>query len=240
MNPNSNQRFLSSNRIGVCHLQNVDQFAQPPLWASYQIRTIEGCSCVGNAGNVFSVTDFKGNRYLAIPACITTRASRHSRCMRNPQFYVHVSGKRPMLRELYLCWESCNSLQESECVMQMRHEGSAVLCEPLLQCMCSISRKIGTAFCYVCYGLIVQFVVIRWLTGTEAIIYTGVITRLPQCIYVWLPQWRITESVTVKSPWIYRQNRLDPTHSKILQSPNKMHISSDVENCGRSRYQRPR
>ena len=41
----------------------------------------------------FPATDFKGNRKLAIPACLTARArrmcrdrSRHSRCKRNPQF----------------------------------------------------------------------------------------------------------------------------------------------------------
>ena len=45
-------------------------------WASYQIRKIAGCACAGNAGNVFPATDFKGNRLLAIPACITARASR--------------------------------------------------------------------------------------------------------------------------------------------------------------------
>ena len=44
------------------------------LWVSYQIRKIAGCACAGNAGNVFSATDFKGNRELAIPACITARA----------------------------------------------------------------------------------------------------------------------------------------------------------------------
>ena len=30
--------------------------------ASYQIRKIAGCACTGKAGNVFSATDFKGNR----------------------------------------------------------------------------------------------------------------------------------------------------------------------------------
>ena len=40
---------------------------------SYQICKIACCACAGNAGNVFPVTNFKGNRYLAIPACITTR-----------------------------------------------------------------------------------------------------------------------------------------------------------------------
>ena len=47
-------------------------------WASYQIRKIAGCTCAWNAGNVFSATDFKDNRNLAIPACITARASRMS------------------------------------------------------------------------------------------------------------------------------------------------------------------
>ena len=46
------------------------------LWASCQIRKIVGCACTGNAGNIFSTTDFKGNRQLAIPAlhhgtCVT-------------------------------------------------------------------------------------------------------------------------------------------------------------------------
>ena len=44
-------------------------------WASYQIRKIAVCACAGNAGNVFLATNFKGNRWLAIPACITARAS---------------------------------------------------------------------------------------------------------------------------------------------------------------------
>ena len=80
---------------------------------SYQIRKLAVCACAGNAGNVFSATDFKRNCGLEIPACITARAShtcraacrdrqlavrgkrsQHSRRMRNPQFYV--SRKRPM------------------------------------------------------------------------------------------------------------------------------------------------
>ena len=85
---------------------------------------IAGYACAGNAGNVFPATDFKGNRHLAIPACITERASRtchdaravmhvgiadprwqgkrswHSRHMGNPQMYV--SGKRPITENIYL------------------------------------------------------------------------------------------------------------------------------------------
>ena len=83
------------------------------IWTSYQIRKIARCACAGNAGNLFPTTDFKGNRQLVIPACITARASRtfrdacrdrqlvvtgkcsrYSRRMRKPQFCV--SGKRPM------------------------------------------------------------------------------------------------------------------------------------------------
>ena len=45
-------------------------------WASYKIRKIAGCACAGNTGNVFPATDFKGNRQLAIPACITARVWR--------------------------------------------------------------------------------------------------------------------------------------------------------------------
>ena len=89
----------------------------PVLWPSLQIHKIAGCACAGNSGNVFPTTDFKGNRHLAIPACITARASRtcrdachianqrcrgersrHSRRMCNPQFYV--SGKRPIGEDL--------------------------------------------------------------------------------------------------------------------------------------------
>ena len=70
-------------------------------WASCQIRNIAGWACTRNAGNVFpqAATDFKGNRSLALPACITPRrrvkCSRHSRRMHNPQF--HVNGKRPLI-----------------------------------------------------------------------------------------------------------------------------------------------
>ena len=46
------------------------------IWASYQMRKIAGRACTGNAGNDFPATDLKGNHQLAIPACITARASR--------------------------------------------------------------------------------------------------------------------------------------------------------------------
>ena len=55
------------------------QVWSPPLWIYYQLHKIVGCVCTGNAGNVFLATDFKGNRWLAIPACITARASRTCR-----------------------------------------------------------------------------------------------------------------------------------------------------------------
>ena len=45
-------------------------------WAFYQICKIAGWACVGNAGNLFPATDYKGKRWLTIPACITARAWR--------------------------------------------------------------------------------------------------------------------------------------------------------------------
>ena len=83
-------------------------------WASYQIPKIADCACAGNAGNVFSpplrINDsdmHHGTCVTHVPWCmpgsVTSnflwsrwrgKRSWHSRCMRNPQFYV--SGKRPM------------------------------------------------------------------------------------------------------------------------------------------------
>ena len=62
-------------------LTRLHELAGPILltrkqWASYQIRKIASCACAGNAANVLPDTDFKGNRSLATPACITARASR--------------------------------------------------------------------------------------------------------------------------------------------------------------------
>ena len=48
-------------------------------WASYQMRKIADCAWARNAGNVFPPYDFKGKRKLALPACITARASRTCR-----------------------------------------------------------------------------------------------------------------------------------------------------------------
>ena len=64
-------------------------------WASYQIRKIAGCACAGNAGNVFPATDFKGNRKLAISACITARASRTSPDACRDRFYAVVGKTFP-------------------------------------------------------------------------------------------------------------------------------------------------
>ena len=80
-------------------------------WASYQIRKIADCACAGNAGDVFPATDFKGNcglasRHASRHVCHARavmhdgianprwrgKRSRHSRRMRNPQFYI--SDKR--------------------------------------------------------------------------------------------------------------------------------------------------
>ena len=40
------------------------------------MHKIAVCALAGNTGNVFTAPDFKRNRYLAIPACITARTSR--------------------------------------------------------------------------------------------------------------------------------------------------------------------
>ena len=64
-------------------------------WASYQIRKIAGGACAGNARNDFPATDFKGNRYLAIPACITARASRTCRDACRDRLTRGVGGKVP-------------------------------------------------------------------------------------------------------------------------------------------------
>ena len=64
------------NNIFVGETEGHQWFWQ---WASYQIRKIVGCACTGNAGSVFPATDFKGDRQLVIPACITARASRTCR-----------------------------------------------------------------------------------------------------------------------------------------------------------------
>ena len=37
-------------------VENKKHVWKPHLWASYQIRKIAGCACVGNAGNVFPTT----------------------------------------------------------------------------------------------------------------------------------------------------------------------------------------
>ena len=85
-------------------------------WASYQIRKIASHACAWDAGNVFPATDFKRNYQLTIRHAprhvIQARAvirvgianprwrgkySRHSRRMRNPQFYA--TSKRPIGRE---------------------------------------------------------------------------------------------------------------------------------------------
>ena len=58
-------------------------------WACCHIRKIVVCACAGNAGNVFPATDFKGNRQLAITACITACAVMHVG-IANP----HWQGKR--------------------------------------------------------------------------------------------------------------------------------------------------
>ena len=84
------------------------------LWAPYQIRKTTGCACAGNVVNIFPATRLQRKQLVSDPGmhhgtCVThvpwcmsgslTRGGgqnvpRHSRCMRNPQFFV--SGKKLM------------------------------------------------------------------------------------------------------------------------------------------------
>ena len=71
--------------------------------ASYRMRKIAGSACAGNAENVFPATEFKGSRHARAVMHVGIanlrwrgKRSRHSRPMRNPQFYV--SGKRPIAK----------------------------------------------------------------------------------------------------------------------------------------------
>ena len=90
------------------HLTSRYQLQIAGCIASYQIRKIAGCACAGNARNIFPATvgyrspHAPRNRWC-MPGSITSGflwsrwrgiRSQHSRCMRNPQFYI--SGKRPM------------------------------------------------------------------------------------------------------------------------------------------------
>ena len=98
---------------------------QRVTWASYQIRKIAGCACAGNAGNVSPAAEFKGKHELAIPACITTRASRTWRdacrdCLPAvagktfPAFPAHahpqfdVFGKRPIVQDWSVPYRVCS------------------------------------------------------------------------------------------------------------------------------------
>ena len=88
-------------------------------WASYQIRKFAVGACAGNAGNVFPATTVsdpdmhRGTCVTHVPWCmpgsVTSsflwsrwrgKRSRHSRRMRNSQFYV--SGKRPIAMYLHI------------------------------------------------------------------------------------------------------------------------------------------
>ena len=70
---------LSSKQQSNCEKiqrKEVCDVLQNPYESSYLTALPEPSQEAGNAGNVFYATDFKGNRELAFPACITSRASR--------------------------------------------------------------------------------------------------------------------------------------------------------------------
>ena len=83
------QLIFPSNNLYICWsnvsslrgiaFRYIYSLSQLRPWASYQIRKIVGCACVGNAWNFFPHHRLQWNRLLAIPACITARASRTCR-----------------------------------------------------------------------------------------------------------------------------------------------------------------
>ena len=68
--------FFNTPMIPLNHTLQYPDYYNISAWASYQIRKFATCACARNARNVFPATDIKGNRLLAIPTCITVRASR--------------------------------------------------------------------------------------------------------------------------------------------------------------------
>ena len=124
-----NTRFLKGFSIDARFVLSIDASAsslhvmpwhctgiacKSVLWpvrqrASWQIRTIAGCACAGNARNVFPaprLSDPDMHHVTHVPWCMPGslngflwsrwrgKRPRHSQRMRNLQFYV--SGKRPM------------------------------------------------------------------------------------------------------------------------------------------------
>ena len=101
-------------------------------WASYQIRKVAGCACAVNMwmpGTFFPATDFNGNRYLAIPACITARAWRT--CVMHVGIaYQRRRGKRSWYSRsmrtrnfTYLTRGPCrDAVSRSGFVIQMHHK----------------------------------------------------------------------------------------------------------------------
>ena len=101
-------RGIKQNKYQFYNYAHILQVGQLHLtWASFQICKLAGCSYSRNAGNVF-LTNLKGNRQSAIPACIAHvlhaqvlvhvgivnprwrgKRYRHSRCL---QFYILARG----------------------------------------------------------------------------------------------------------------------------------------------------
>ena len=104
--------------------RRANEFKSSLAWASCQIRKGEGCACARNAGNVFPppwVSDLDMHHGTCVtqvswcmPGSLTSgflwswwreKRSRHSRFMRNPQFYI--SDERPI--EMQKICEPCMS-----------------------------------------------------------------------------------------------------------------------------------
>ena len=90
-NPLLSHWLVSSGRRWRSHRLYLVEIRKPSetTWASNQTSKIAGCACAGNAGDVSS-----GQRKPLVSDPVMHPGTRHSRRMRNPQFYL--SGKRPM------------------------------------------------------------------------------------------------------------------------------------------------
>ena len=71
---NDTYMYINISCTHKCSFVSSFQYNDMLPWASYQIRNIAGCTCAGNAGNVFLAT-----AGLAIPTCITARTGRTCR-----------------------------------------------------------------------------------------------------------------------------------------------------------------
>ena len=79
------------------------------LWVSYQVRTVAGCACAGNAGNVFPRRRLQRKPLVSDPGMhhatcyprLRGKRSRHSRRMRTHSFTYLARGPWPSTVSTY-------------------------------------------------------------------------------------------------------------------------------------------